>query len=111
MTEIEHWIDVHTETSNYSKSDLVIKAICEEFEITRDKLFRFSSKQPLPTARYIYYYLAYKYDIYTTVTEIGESLGREHSTVSVGIDKIGGLIRINSSFRSKVKRIEKNLKL
>ena len=91
--------------------DEIIKQICLEFNISYISFISRSRRGSLPTARYVYYYLAHNNGLFTTNKELGESIGRDHSNPSVGITKVEELLGIDYNFRRRIKRIESNLEL
>ena len=108
MLPIEYYIETHIVED---KEILMQRAICNEFNITIEQMLSKNKRKEISTSRYVYYYLAWKHNYFNTLQEIGESVGREYSTVSHGITVTKPRIGTDHNFTRKLTRIEKKLNL
>ena len=89
--------------------EAVKKEVCKEFGITNQMFLKNTKEGSAPTARYVYYYLLKKYGLFTTLKEIGKSIGRYESIASFGVTKITELIELDYNLSRRIKRIENKL--
>jgi chromosomal replication initiation ATPase DnaA len=109
MLPIEYYIETQVVSKAFTKTERLQRTICKEFGIPLEQFHSKSRRGMTPTARYVYYYLAWEYGLFTTITEIGESIGRQHTNASVGITKIEDLVKVDYNFKRRLRRIDKKL--
>ncbi|MBR6346723.1 MAG: chromosomal replication initiator protein DnaA [Bacteroidales bacterium] len=102
---------VGTQESSFSM-DLVIKTVCEYFNITRDVLISPSRKRQIVQARQIAMYQCRNLIPSCSLSTIGAELGgKDHATVLHAISTVNDLKATDKLFRQYVEDIEGMLKV
>lgn len=80
IREMAVTVRMRTESSESIMKELMV-IVCESFGVSKEDLVGSSRLKRIATARHAYCYLCNKLDPYCTLKKIGDSLGRDHSTV------------------------------
>jgi hypothetical protein len=81
---------------NYNTPDELLTDICELFNVPKEKLIRLCRKTELVRIRHYYCYIgSIYYNKRFSLKYLGENLGRDHTSIIHGRDKIIGFISIN----------------
>ncbi|MCI1332843.1 MAG: chromosomal replication initiator protein DnaA, partial [Lachnospiraceae bacterium] len=99
---------ISPESSREITPDLIVKIVADHFNLTPDAILSQSRNAELNYARQIVMYLCRQM---TTATQkqIGDLLGRDHSTIKHGADKIAKDILTDSSTRDTVNVLIKKI--
>ncbi len=99
---------ISPESSREITPDLIVKIVADHFNLTPDAILSQSRNAELNYARQIVMYLCRQM---TTATQkqIGDLLGRDHSTIKHGVDKIAKDILTDSSTRDTVNVLIKKI--
>lgn len=90
-------------------ADTVKRVIAKEFGISIDAMMSRSRVRSHSTARHVFCYIMRQYTDMRH-REIGDMIGRDHSSVIHAVKNIAGLIEVNTSVKEKVERIKQDLK-
>ena len=83
----------------------IVDYVCFEYGITLADLIKRDKARPLPDARHLIFYIAYKKDL-GTAEAIGHYLQRDHATVLHGMKKIRNLYEVDSEIRNRVDKMQ-----
>jgi len=86
----------------------IMDIVCKHYRIDPDNLRSRSRKKIYTNARNIYVYLARKYTD-KSITEIGKSINRAHSTVTYGLEKVKQGIKQNSEIKKQIEFLDKKI--
>lgn len=84
--QIDKDMDLRTDLERYALAS-ILRAICEQFDVTKEELLSKRRHQSLVLPRHIMYYLAYRFTGYT-LPKLGSLLERDHTTILYAHDKI-----------------------
>lgn len=99
---------ISPESSREITPDLIVKIVAEHFNLTPDAILSQSRNAELNYARQIVMYLCRQMTT-STQKQIGDLLGRDHSTIKHGVDKIAKDILTDSSTRDTVNVLIKKI--
>ncbi|MBC8444733.1 MAG: chromosomal replication initiator protein DnaA [Chloroflexi bacterium] len=86
----------------------VIKAVAEFYRISEQEIKGRRRRKDIVRPRQVAMYLARK-ETQASLPEIGAALGRDHTTVIYGVEKIEGLLQEDSTLRRQVMSIQERL--
>ena len=87
----------------------IVDLVCQEFGVERGEVLGAHRSPRLTRPRLVVYYLA-RHCSFKSTTEIGRALGgRDHSTITHGINKIGELILRDDALYTRVNRLRRRL--
>jgi chromosomal replication initiator protein len=86
----------------------VIKAVAEFYRISEQEIKGRRRRRDIVRPRQVAMYLARK-ETQASLLEIGAALGRDHTTVIYGVEKIDGLLQEDSTLRREVMSIQERL--
>lgn len=91
------------------RSDMVIKKICEHFNITSEILKKHNRSMAITEPRFICWYILYTV-VGLTLCQIASIFDFNHTTVMYGLRRCDGLMQTEQSFKDKVNTIKELLK-
>ena len=92
-----------TETEFY-KMESLERAICDMFMVRRDDLIGKNRMAYIVTPRHVLYYMAYMYTP-NTLPAIGRRLGRDHTTILYGVQKVREQKLRNKALAAKIEEV------
>jgi chromosomal replication initiation ATPase DnaA len=90
-------------------NDIIVNAICDEFNLTWSDIIKRNKEHPILIARQLYAWLSRNYTGKST-NEIGRRLGQDHSTAINSLKKVNDMIQAGDPlYLIPLRNIEKKI--
>ncbi|MCR4740554.1 MAG: chromosomal replication initiator protein DnaA [Lachnospiraceae bacterium] len=90
--------------------DYIMDVVCDHYNITREDVLSKKRNDDIATPRQIIMYLCNKYANVPKI-KISEILGRDHSTIHHGIEKIENCIKFDEEIKTNLDAIKKKINI
>ena len=108
--DVSKYAKVEENPAQRETNDMLIEKLmdsCEKvFETTREQILSNKRDRKLVEARQIAMYIMRKYNLYSSLSDIGKFFNRDHSTVIHGLNNVEGLLSYDKSYKSKLINVE-----
>ena len=92
--------------ANKGELEIVAATCCDEYDVTLEEFRSRTKTETLSDARKIFFHLCRR-DLYKfTCKRLGMYVGRDHSTVTVAVQRAAELIAVDPSFRVKFNNVK-----
>ena len=86
----------------------LLEIVADHFVVSSDDILSTKRNQNIVIPRYFFVYLSYN-ELNMTQEAIGQYLGKDHSTVKHGLDKMEELLKNDESMRMTIEVLRKKL--
>lgn len=91
---------------NRGELEIVAATCCEEYDLTLDEFKSRLKTETLSDARKIFFLLCREYLYKFTCKRLGMYVGRDHSTVTVAVQRANELLKVDPAFRVKFNNVK-----